>query len=414
MRVLWLSNGAFSSTDSGGTGTWLAALGRALAATADVELCNITWGDVRAPSRRDNGPIRQWMVPHATPGRDGLLPEGIVSDIVAAVEDFSPDIIHVWGTEEPWGLLTARGLLDAPALLEIQGLKEPCALVYYGGLTSRELFACTSPREIARRNGVVSHRRAFEAWVPFEREIIAGHRLITIQSPWTEAWVRLQNTAADCFYTADRALRAPFYSAAPWCPTDGAAVFCSAAYPAPYKGVHDALRAFAILRARVPRAVLRIAGPFDANAVRNSGYVSWLRRLADTLGIAGSVQWLGPLPAERIVTQLQAASAVLIPSHCESYCMGLAEALYLGVPTVCAQNGGASYLVRGEESGLFHAAGDAVMGAYQLERVLADDVLALRLSANARAAGLIRNDLRTIVGAQIETYRWILEDRGAS
>lgn len=406
MRVLWLSNGAFTGTDPGGTGTWLAALGRALAASGEVELCNITWGD-GPPARRDDGPIRQYIVPQQPPGRDGMPPERVVSAIVSAARDFSPDIVHVWGTEEPWGLLTARKLLEAPALLEIQGLKEPCARVYYGGLTSRELIACTSPREIARRTSIVSHRRAFEAWVPFEREIIAGHGLITIQSPWTEAWVRLQNTAAHCFYAADRALREPFYCAAPWSPADGAVVFCSAAYPAPYKGAHDALRAFAVLRARVPRARLRVAGPFDAHTARISGYVSWLHRLADTLGIAGSVEWLGPLSAERIVAQLQAAAAALIPSHCESYCMGLAEALYLGVPTVSAQTGGASLLMRGDESGLFYAAGDEVMCAYQLERVLTDGDLALRLSANARRDGVVRNDLGAIVRGQLETYRWV-------
>lgn len=407
MKTLWLSNTILSDLDSGGTGTWLGAMARSLVAAGEIELCNITMGTVKTLTRNDAGPIRQWVIPVSALSHDGLPPAQIVDSIIKVVQEILPDLVHIWGTESSWGLLTARKLIQSRSLLEIQGLKEPCSRVFAGGLSKLEQLACIGFKEIIKRRTIPSSRRTFEKWTRFEREIIAGHKFISTQSPWVDAWVKVSNASARVFHT-ELPLREAFYSATLWHPQNDPVIFCSAAYPVPFKGIHDAVRTLAILRRRFPHAKLRIAGALQFRGLRQDGYIAWVKRLAATLHIAGQIDWLGPISAREIVMELQKCSVMLMPSHCETYSVALAEALYLGVPTVSAHTGGAAWLARDEESALFFSPGDEVMCAYQIERILTNQELAEKLSHNARTIALARNNSETIVKKQLEIYHQVI------
>lgn len=407
MRILWFSNKVFSVKDTGGTGTWLDVMANSLVATGQVELCNIAMGSVKAPTRQDAGPIHQWIVPAAAVGRGGLPPSRIVAGIIKVVNDVAPDLVHVWGAEEYWGLLTARGLIQSRALLEIQGLKEPYSRVFAGGLTEREQRACIGIKEIIKRRSIASGRRAFEKWSRFEREIIAGYGFITTQTDWVKAWVRFSNGSARIFHT-ELILREAFYNAKPWYLQNAPVIFCSAAYPVPYKGIHDAVRALALLKRNFPIVRLRIAGALKSRGIRQEGYITWVNRLADALHVAEQIDWLGPLSSTEIVAELQNCSVMLIPTYIENCCTAMQEAMMVGTPIVASCVGGLLSVARDEDSALFFSPGDEVMCAYQVERLLTDQGLAERLSDKARAVALIRNDPKMIIANQLEIYRQVI------
>ena len=163
MRILWLSNGILSDNDCGSTGTWLGALAQELAGSGELELGNITHGDVQKLTRQDYRSIRQWLVPA---GRQldhfGLPPRETIQPLIENINAFSPDLIHVWGTERYWGLLPARKYVGAPALLEMQGLKGAIAQVFNGGLSLREQLACIGPKELVRRSSIFQNTHDFE------------------------------------------------------------------------------------------------------------------------------------------------------------------------------------------------------------------------------------------------------------
>lgn len=82
----------------------------------------------------------------------------------------------------------------------------------------------------------------------------------------------------------------------------------------------------------------------------------------------------------------------------------------LGVPAVASYTGGIPCLCKDEESALFFTPGDEVMCAYQLERLLTDRQLAVRLSRTARAIATERNGPEKIVSRQFEIYRQVIAD----
>ena len=405
MRVLWFCNRELADEDGGGTGTWLDAMARALMASREVQLGNITQGRTREFARRDWGELTQWIAPCApTVGRTGLPTQHNVREIASAVESFQPDLLHIWGTESYWGLLTARRLLKTPALLEMQGLKSAIAPVYAGGLTPREQFACIGFKEVVTASPIWRRKARFTRWTRFEEEIIRGHRLITVQSDWLESRVKALNPLATVARN-EFLLRQSFHRADHWDVPQGARVFCSAAYPSPFKGIHTAIRAIALLSGRHADIQLRIGGALQRSGLRQDGYIGWLGREAQRLKIHDRIVWLGPLSADEIVAEMHAANTVLLPTHVEGYCLALAEAMHVGVPPVVSFVGGTSYLARDGESALFFPPGDAPMCAYQLDRLLSDRDLALKLSRNARHLSRERNDPDRVLRRQLAIYR---------
>lgn len=411
LRVLWLSNKVLSSRDSGGTGTWLDAMAQGLIESGAVALGNITHGDVSRVTRQDTACIQQWLVPYkAKSWRWNELPtERTVMEIIQVVEEFKPRLVHVWGTEGYWGILTARKLISLPALLETQGVKGAIARVFHGGLSFREQLACIGLKEILRGSTIFQGRKQFAQWGLIEQEMISGHQFITFQSKWLEAQIRAVNSTGTTFHN-DFALRDVFYTCEPWQRSTSISIVCSSAYPASFKGLHVAVRATAILKRRFPDVELRIIGAQQTQGIRRDGYVNWLNHEAKRLGIDTNLRWLGPLSAPEMISELQRCAAFVLPSFIEGYSLALAEAQMLGVPSVVSFAGGTPSLARDEDSALSFSPGDEVMCAYQLERLLTDRVLAERISRRAREIAVVRNDRNRIVRRQIEIYRQVLQE----
>ena len=412
LKILWLCNSPLSDADDGRTGTWLSAMARGLLDSDAVELGIIASGPEKHFSRSDYRPVKQWLVPsRAVLGSRGLPSATLVRAIVTAATEFSPDLIHSWGTEAYWGLLTSRGLLAYPALLEMQGLKGQIAKVFYGDLTLSEQLRSIGIKELLKRRTMYADRRDFARWGMREEEMIRGHRFVDVQNPWVAAHVKAINPRARLFYSNHSVLRQPFYDADGWQSPGRPALFFTAAYTSPFKGLHVAVRALSLLKKRIPNVRLRIAGAHQRSGFRQDGYMRWVNRMIRGLDLAGSVEWLGTLDAGRIAAELTNAGAMVIPSFIENCCTAMQEAMAIGTPVVASNAGGIPSLGKDEDSCLFFPPGDDAMCAYQLERLLTDQELAMHLSRESRKIAAVRNDRRRIVQRQLEIYRQVLQER---
>jgi glycosyltransferase involved in cell wall biosynthesis len=126
------------------------------------------------------------------------------------------------------------------------------------------------------------------------------------------------------------------------------------------KNLHTLLRLFAAVQSKLPDAHLGLVGEEDdiilgEFGVRNTGYVAWLRGLADELGVAQHITFLGPLFGGDLA-RLYAAADVLINAsiyHRENFGLAQAEAQACGLPVVCTAWGGFKDVVRQGETGYF-------------------------------------------------------------
>lgn len=145
--------------------------------------------------------------------------------------------------------------------------------------------------------------------------------------------------------------------------------------------VASVLRAFALVRERVPEARLAVAGDGPERDA--------LHALARELGLGEpAVRFLGPVPPGEMPARYDEADVYLNGSDLDNMPLSIIEAFTAGLPVVTTDAGGIPYVVRHEENGLLVPRDDPRAMADAALRLLADPGLATRLADVARREAL--------------------------
>jgi D-inositol-3-phosphate glycosyltransferase len=147
------------------------------------------------------------------------------------------------------------------------------------------------------------------------------------------------------------------------------------------KGTDLAIRALAALDD--PKTVLIVVG--GPSGSDGSAEQTRVHALADELGVSGQIHWVSPRRHERLADYYRAANVCIVPSRSESFGLVALEAAACGTPVVAAAVGGLRSLVAHEHSGFLIDGRDPVDFAAPVERLLADEILAGEIGANAVA-----------------------------
>jgi glycosyltransferase involved in cell wall biosynthesis len=143
----------------------------------------------------------------------------------------------------------------------------------------------------------------------------------------------------------------------------------------PLYDIPTALRAFAAIRERIPRARLTVAGSGSEEGA--------LRRLADELRIRSAIDFAGRLSRDEMAALLARADLMLNPSTADNMPVSILEAMACEVPVVSTRVGGIPFLLDDGRTGLLVAARDPAAMADAALRLLQDAALALRIRAAA-------------------------------
>lgn len=134
-----------------------------------------------------------------------------------------------------------------------------------------------------------------------------------------------------------------------------------------------AIRAFAMLRRRLPQAHLTIAG--------SGPEAGRLQALVADLCLTDAVSFTGTLDRDGMAALYAAADVCVNPSLTDNSPNSVLESMAAGVPVVSTNVGGVPYIVQDGLNGLLVPPGDPQAMAQALERVLGDAALWHRLSA---------------------------------
>ena len=145
-----------------------------------------------------------------------------------------------------------------------------------------------------------------------------------------------------------------------------------------------AIRAFAIVRNRVPGARLTIAG--------TGPDLASLRALAVELGVGDAVEFVGRLDRDAVAALYRRADIALNPSTVDNMPNSVLEALASGVPVVSTDVGGIAHIVQDGTTALLVPPRDPAAMARAVLRLLDNPREAERLAA----AGL----------ASVDRYTW--------
>jgi glycosyltransferase involved in cell wall biosynthesis len=135
------------------------------------------------------------------------------------------------------------------------------------------------------------------------------------------------------------------------------------------------IRALPLVRSRFGGATLKCAGDGPLR--------SELVRLADDLGVGGSVEFLGEVSDTRDI--LAEADVYLMTSWSEGLPNALLEAMAAGVPAVVTEAGGMREIVRHRKTGCTVPVGDHVRLAEEICFLLSNPVAAEAIWREARS-----------------------------
>lgn len=145
----------------------------------------------------------------------------------------------------------------------------------------------------------------------------------------------------------------------------------------PPKRLDTLLEAMPEVLRRCPEARLRVVGGGEDRS-------KW-EVLAEQLGIAEAVTFVGPLPHEQVPEEMRRAAVLALCSDHEGLPSAIMEALMCGLPVVATRVGGIPDLIQDNENGFLVDTNDVGGLAARLTEILSDHSLARRLGNNARA-----------------------------
>lgn len=305
------------------------------------------------------------------------------------LEDFKPDIVHIFGTEFPHTLACLRAYRrPARTLISIQGLVSSCAEAYMADLPTSVQRQITF-RDFVKKDSLKQQQMKFQKRGLYEKEAIrlTGHiagrtdfdREMTSNINPEAKYHLLNETMRSCFYR-DRWKR---NECIPY------SIFLSQG-DYPLKGFHYLLQAMPMVLAQYPEAQVFVAGN---NILRNetwqdrlkrSAYGKYLKKLIRDNHLKEKVTMLDSLDAEGMKEQFLKSHVFVCPSALENSPNSLGEAMLLGVPCVAADVGGVHNILMDGGDGLLYPAGSVEGLAEKLIEIFSKESISQQYSQNAR------------------------------
>ena len=322
---------------------------------------------------------------------------------------FGPDVVHLHGTESPYGLAFLNCCPEVTAVASIQGLVSCIAPYYLAGLSTWDVLSTITPRDIIRGT-LWREQRRFERSGEYEREIIRRLHHIIGRTSWDRAHALAINPRI-IYHHCNETLRDVFYTKVwsyDYCHPH--TIFVSqAGYP--IKGVHQLLKAMPLILAQYPDARIYVAGGDVTKSsdlksrLTISGYGNYLRRLIRRYGLRDKVEFVGVLTEEQMCSRYLRSNVFVCPSAIENSPNSLGEAQLLGVPCVASYVGGVADMMTGDEQSLYR---------YEEVEMLASkicDVFALSRTPNlaGRQRALCRHDAVANAQRLAAIYKLLLD-----
>ncbi len=275
------------------------------------------------------------------------------------IQEISPDLIHIHGTEYSHSLEMARAAknLNVKAVVSIQGLMCECEKHYLDGIPGKykNHIAC---KKIIKKALNIIHlepqfllldKKEFAKKAEKEKETLnlVGH--VIGRSNWDKKHSNLINNALT-YYKVNEILREEFYTEDRWSYADCEkhSIFLSQAnYP--IKGLHVFIQALAVVKTKYPDVKAYLGGfkPFTLNnklldslAYLFFEYKRLIKSQIKKYDLADNIEYTGVLDANQMKKRYLKSNVFVSASSIENGSNSVSEAMMLRVPIIASEVGG--------------------------------------------------------------------------
>lgn len=362
--------------------SWIVNLARAISKidNVDLHIITATAGIARNQVIRKDGltfHVVRNTIPFTMRGFPGYLPLDVITkyanlrrQVRKVILALQPDLIHVHGTEDGYGLAALD--VGLPTVVSLQGIIQ--------------LYAPVSPSLF------------FRLQTPIESRIIRKCKYFGSRTEWANALIRTLNSNA-IIYDLTEAIDPVFFEERVRRPTRNILLVGSVEQR---KGIEEALDAMSLIVAKCPSAKLLVVGD------GNPDYLEKLKHRTMSADTGPNIEWLGFKTPEEI-RALHARSAVLIhPCRIDNSPNSVAEAMASGLPVVASNVGGVPSMIDHGVSGILVEPRNHRQLAEAVISLLQNEAERTRLANRAKEVALERHLPSRVAEKTVRVYEDII------
>ena len=333
-------------------------------------------------------------------GKDNKEP--MLVHCLRIIDDFRPDLIQIFGSENDFGLLCQR--TDIPIVIHIQG----CLPAYHNalfpvGMNQSDFFFTKGLSWHFRWMGMRSEP-SFRKRAEQEIETIQHCRYFMGRTEWDKRLVSLFNPDATYFH-CEEALRDSFLKGTRcWSLSDDPKVRIVSVISTPwYKGMDLVLKTANLLK--------RFTTLDFEWCIYGTRIVRFYEQKYGIRASDVNVKMMGTVSKDELVDVLCTATLYVHPSYIDNSPNSVCEAQILGLPVLATHVGGLSSIVRDGETGVLFPANDPYTLASLIGQLAASPERCVQLGLAAKEQALQRHDPEKIRESLLNIYKQILSQR---
>lgn len=412
MRALWFSTipglAAQLLNRKGLGGGWIGALQAGVEASENLELGYVFYAD-NYMKEFVHGKTRYFPVKRIGNNKYKRFYHKLIAKLeydenlqvfLNIIKAFKPDIIHIHGTENSFGLIIPH-IPDIPVAISIQGNLTVYAEKYFSGIDKNAV----KTKLDWLYNRVLLDYKGFLKGAQNESEILSYTKYIFGRTDWDRRIMRILAPNAK-YFCVNEILRKHFYQHKWVFVKNEFPVFFTTSSENLFKGFETIVGTAMHLSKLKYKFQWIVAGLTMKD--KQVQLVMKGKKISDlnTIGI----KLMGKIPEEGIVKQMLSANIYVQVSHIENSPNSICEAMLLGLPIIATCAGGTSSLLKDNQSGILLQDGDAYSLAGALIELSEYPGLAVSLGAKAFEVSHERHNSGQVVQTLIRAYSDIINE----
>ncbi|MBK7212882.1 MAG: glycosyltransferase family 4 protein [Bacteroidales bacterium] len=415
-RVLWFTNTPSLATRQlnarSNLGGWIESLQKQLQKAPEIELGIV----FHSPGSEDLKFVQDGT--HyfgiGKPNQDGFLKEKVnkwlhrledqhyLNHYQSIIEEFKPEIVHIFGTEQPFGLIH-RFNLKVPVIIQIQGNINCIADKWHAGISKAEIFRHSKLRNIILGRGIYHEYFTFLKKAEREKEILEHCKFVIGRTDWDRR-ITEDMAKESKYFHCEELLRDEFHSDSWEKPADATkSVLFSTLSGVTYKGLETVLMTANLLK--------------NQNSIEFEWQIAGVKGDEEIIDITEkscklrfdqqNIHFLGSVNASGMVERLKQSSIYIHPSHIENSPNSVCEAMLLGMPVIATNVGGVPSLITDIEEGILVQDGDADVMAEAILELLNNPGKAIEMGEKARTRAVKRHDPEAVLTTLLQIYQTV-------
>ena len=329
----------------------------------------------------------------------------ILPKLLDIVDIVKPDLIHIHGTEECYGLIQDV-IKNIPIIFSIQGLIAPIKEKYFSGISYSDAKKYEPFIDKIKQVSIVNNYKSFLYRSTRENHYLSKANYIFGRTFWDKDCTLALNPKRK-YYVVNEILRPEFYTKN-WKGfiSYNKIKIISTISNGIYKGFEIILKAAKLLKnyGNIDFE-WHIAG-YDAKT-------KWVHICEKTTHIRSeyaNIIFHGRIDANELSDLLCESDIYVNVSHIENSPNSVCEAMILGMPVIASSSGGTSSLLEHEKDGILYQDGDPYILAGTIIELFQDKNKAIKYGISAREKALYRHDKSKIINELINGYNSIIKD----